>query len=559
MGKLKKVFTNWRIIMLIILLVLSLWAINPQVGREGAAIRAVEKNSPGELSGISNPLPNAPPMTREVIISLNNEPIKNEKEYYEYLSQLTPNVTLQIKTNKDIYRLTVGEKINRTRTGNLINETTFDNETNTTKTIQVPEYSEVSTGQPWVGLRVYDAPTTNIKKGLDLQGGTSVMLAPEEPVSDETLQLAIDNLKERLNIYGLSDTTVREASDLEDNKYIKIEIAGATEEEVTKLLGSQGKFESRIGDDVIFTGGEDVKFVCRSPECSGPDPRTPCGKSGEGYACQYYFQISVSQDAAKRQAAKTAQLDVVPGQQGGYLNESIDLYLDDEFVETLKISPDLKGKEATDIIITLGGAGATKQEAALAASQEMKRIQTIIQTGSLPVKLKIVQTNQISPLLGQNFLKNAILLGIIALLAVSVVIFIRYRKWQISIPMMVTMLSEVTLLLGIAAIVPGWTIDLAAIAGIIIVVGTGVDSQIVIADEITRGERERIHGIKEMIKRAFFIIMASYFTTIVAMIPLFFAGAGLLKGFAVTTIIGISFGTFITRPAYAKAVEILMK
>jgi preprotein translocase subunit SecD len=53
--------------------------------------------------------------------------------------------------------------------------------------------------------------------------------------------------------------------------------------------------------------------------------------------------------------------------------------------------------------------------------------------------------------------------------------------------------------------------------------------------------------------------MAAYFTTFVAMLPLMKAGAGLLKGFAITTIIGISVGVFITRPAFAAVVEILLK
>jgi len=53
--------------------------------------------------------------------------------------------------------------------------------------------------------------------------------------------------------------------------------------------------------------------------------------------------------------------------------------------------------------------------------------------------------------------------------------------------------------------------------------------------------------------------MASYFTTMVALIPLLFAGAGLLKGFAITTMMGITFGVFITRPAYAAIAEILLK
>jgi len=155
-------------------------------------------------------------------------------------------------------------------------------------------------------------------------------------------------------------------------------------------------------------------------------------------------------------------------------------------------------------------------------------------------------------------LNNAILVGLLSILAVSSVIFIRYKKLQIILPMIITMLAEVIILLGVASLI-GWNIDLAAIAAIIIAVGTGVDDQIVIVDESLKGEREHTYDWKQKFKRAFFIIMAAYFTTMVAMLPLWFAGAGLLKGFAVITMIGISVGVFITRPAFAAVVEILLR
>ena len=52
--------------------------------------------------------------------------------------------------------------------------------------------------------------------------------------------------------------------------------------------------------------------------------------------------------------------------------------------------------------------------------------------------------------------------------------------------------------------------------------------------------------------------MAAYFTTVVAMAPLLIMGAGMLKGFALTTIAGVSIGVFVTRPAFAKIIEILL-
>jgi len=114
------------------------------------------------------------------------------------------------------------------------------------------------------------------------------------------------------------------------------------------------------------------------------------------------------------------------------------------------------------------------------------------------------------------------------------------------------------LLLGVAALI-GWNIDMAAVAGIIIAIGIGVDHQIVIADETLSGRKGIVYDWKQRIKNAFSIIMASYFTVVVALIPLIFAGAGLLKGFAITTIIGASIGVFISRPVFARVIEILLK
>ena len=128
---------------------------------------------------------------------------------------------------------------------------------------------------------------------------------------------------------------------------------------------------------------------------------------------------------------------------------------------------------------------------------------------------------------------------------------------KIAIPMIFIMLSELLLILGIASIIK-WNLDLAAIAGIIASIGTGVDDQIIITDETLKGD-EAAYNWKEKIKRAFFIIMVAYATTFAAMIPLYYSGAGLLRGFAVVTIIGISIGVFITRPVFGKIIETLLK
>ena len=97
-----------------------------------------------------------------------------------------------------------------------------------------------------LGFSVYEAPITNLRKGLDLQGGTRVLLTPQEKLSAQDLDTLLENLKQRLNVFGLSDVIVRSATDLTGDQFIIVEIAGASEEDVKELLAKQGKFESRI-------------------------------------------------------------------------------------------------------------------------------------------------------------------------------------------------------------------------------------------------------------------------------------------------------------------------
>lgn len=576
--KAKRILTNWKVMLLIGFLILAVVSMHPRPDAEGAAIRSVAINSSASMAGIESPKPTARPMSREVITAINQRPINDAGDYYEYVNDLDINDSFNIRTNKDLYRLETKAdveiiKLNETEEITVeetikVNET-IDGETveinktvNVTKEVPVTKTNVL--GVQDIGLDVYNAPKTNLKKGLDLQGGTRVLLQPEEKVSEKDIERIIFNLEQRLNVYGLSDVVIRKSNDITGNQYILIEIAGANEEEVQELLAKQGKFEAKIANKTVFIGGKKddlgISYVCHSADCSGIDPQFGCQQAAQDqWVCRFMFSISIKPSAAEKFARITEDLNVKTDESGeDYLDEKIMLYLDDTKVDELSIAADLKGRATTDISISGSGAGTTEQEAAYNALENMKRLQTILDTGSLSVKLDVVKTDTISPILGEEFLDNAIMVGLAALLAVAVVVFIRYRQLKIAIPILGTMLSEIIIILGFAALV-GWNLDLAAIAGIIIAVGTGVDHLIVIADETLRGEGNYSYNWKAKIKRAFFIIMAAYFTTFAGMLPLWFAGAGMLKGFAFTTIVGISIGVLIARPAYAVVVEELLK
>ncbi|MFA5141472.1 MAG: hypothetical protein WC471_00695 [Candidatus Woesearchaeota archaeon] len=574
MSKLNQIFKNARVIILIIAVILALVSINPDPFREGVAIRSIAANSSANFAGMANPNPAIAPMARERIIEINSKPIANVEEYNAIVSALAINTSAKITTNLKTYYLIVQPNIKTTILPELeakeVTETVTDDITNVTsnvtKTIYVNKIKTEILGPKELGIEIYNAPTNNIKKGLDLQGGTRVLLAPEYQLSADNMTLLIDNLKQRLNVYGLSDIVVTQANDLptylggSGKQYVLIEIAGASKSEVTELLSKQGKFEAKVGDETVFIGGRDITFVCRDATCSGIDPQYGCQQVSAGEAvCRFRFSIAMTPEAAERQARVTDKLDIVAENNQEYLSKSLELYLDDSKVDELRIAADLKGRATTDIQITGAGSGRTQQEAMSNALEQMKKLQTVLKTGSLPIKLEMTNVEAISPTLGKEFVNNSLEIGILVIIAVSLLIGFWYRKAKIITPIVCTLIAETILLLGMAALI-GWNIDLAAIAGILIAIGTGVDNLIVITDQVLYGDAAKQTATwKERIKESFSIIMGSYLTLTVAMLPLMFAGAGMLKGFAITTILGASFGVFIARPAYAAMIEIILK
>jgi len=400
-------------------------------------------------------------------------------------------------------------------------------------------------------MNVREIPKTNIQLGLDLAGGARAMVKAEnQSLEKDQLNDLVEITSNRLNAFGLTDLKVIPVSDLSGENFMLIEIAGATPKDLRKLLSEQGKFEAKIGNETVFIGGErDIASVGRDAQNARIES---CNPSSEGsYYCNFQFTITLSPEAAQRHADITETLSVNMTDQGSYLSEKLDLFLDDNLVDSLLISEGLKGRVTTQISISGSGTGESEEEAYNTAKEEMKQLQTILMTGSLPFKLEIIKLDTISPILGEGFIRIILIAGLAAIFAVAIIIFLRYRSFKSSLALLVTTISEVIIILGAAALIR-WNIDLPGIAGILATIGTGIDDLIIIMDESTR---ELQISLKQRLKRAFVIIMGAYATSMVSLFPLFLAGAGLLKGFAITTMLGITIGVLITRPAFSDMVK----
>lgn len=493
---------GWKVWLLVIVLVLCLLSIGISF-QSGAKITSVVKNSSFSQVGLTS---------GQIIKEVNGIQIKDKSSFY--------NVSQSILSNSDLKRVDI--KTDKGEYTALINNS-FD-------------------------FTVDDIPRTRIQTGLDLRGGARALVQADQPLTTDQLNDLIQISRNRFNVYGLSDIQIKGVSDLSGEKFMLIEVAGATPTDLEQLISQQGKFEAKIGNQTVFVGGQnDIADVCRNDAtCAGI---YDCQQSSDGYYCQFRFTLYLTQEAAKKHAAITQNISI--DSTGKYLADKLYLYVDDKEVSSLYISTDLRGQVTTKISIQGSGSGTTQEQALKAAREDMKNLQTVLITGSLPYKLNIVKLDTISPVLGSAFTKSILIAGIAALLVVAIIIFARYRRWKASLALLFTSFSEIIIILGVASLIK-WNLDLPSIAGILATIGTGVDSQIVILDE---ARRNLTLGMKEKIKRALFIIFSSYATALASLLPLYWAGAGLFKGFAITTIIGITAGVFIARPAFAELIR----
>ncbi len=208
--------------------------------------------------------------------------------------------------------------------------------------------------------------------------------------------------------------------------------------------------------------------------------------------------------------------------------------------------------------ITGSSKGSTSQERLTNAEAETKLLKSILSGGELPTNIILGSVTTIPAPLGAEFLRYSVIGAVGALVAIALLVVIRYREPRLIVPIIAVSATEIIVLV---CIIGGLgTIDLSAMAGIIAAVGVSVDAQIVMSDELLKKGKLALSGEGEVgaklkLDRAFYIVMMNAVVATVAMIPLLFSGLIEISGFATAQILGAILGVSISRPAYGAFVE----
>lgn len=358
-------------------------------------------------------------------------------------------------------------------------------------------------------------------------------------VTKETAELAKVILENKINSLGTKDAKVYPITSLNGiSRYMRIELAGVSLDEALKIVGKPGKFEIRIQ-----TAGNETEHVLWGNDVSSV--HTPQMEIGGMWGVP--FALSDEGAKAFQQAAITYGATKDPD------NHYLNMILDGVTVYSAPLSPSLAGDLQVAPTRSMRASTGTGD----AGQEQARTLEIHLRAGALPVDVTVAGAGNVSSTLGAYFKFMCMLAGIFALIAVAAIVFIRYREPAIVLPMVCTNASEIIILLGIATFIQ--QLDLASIAGLIAVLGTGIDQLVIITDEILHeGKVPSPNLYLKRLTRALGIIMAAAATVVIAMLPLAIMDLSSLRGFAIITILGVLIGVIITRPAYGRIIMAIL-
>ncbi|AAM84574.1 protein translocase subunit SecD [Yersinia pestis] len=171
---------------------------------------------------------------------------------------------------------------------------------------------------------------------------------------------------------------------------------------------------------------------------------------------------------------------------------------------------------------------------------EARQLSLLLRAGALIAPIQIVEERTIGPTLGsQNIAQGleACLWG----LAVSILFMVVYYR-KFGVIASTALMANLVLIVGVMSLLPGATLTMPGIAGIVLTLAVAVDANVLINERIKeeyRNGRTIQQAIHEGYKGAFSSIVDANITTLITAIILYAVGTGSIKGFAITTAIGV--------------------
>ncbi|HET9803537.1 MAG TPA: protein translocase subunit SecD [Candidatus Acidoferrum sp.] len=373
-------------------------------------------------------------------------------------------------------------------------------------------------------------------------------------IVDATMNQSKETIERRINGLGLTEPVVQ-FHGRKDNE-ILIQLPGVGDpQQAREVIGRVGQLELRLvhpggpylsqADALAPTGGilppgtelvqgksesrstpgatpeAEVWYIAdRAPVVTGQDLKsaqeTHNNPNNPG---QWQVNFTLTQDAAKRFGVFT---ETHIGQQLGIVLE-----------HKIESAPVINGKIEDNGMIE----GNFSQESA-------HNLALVLRSGALPASIKYLEQRTVGPSLGADSIRHGVQASILSLIVVMIFMLFYYRLSGANA--VLALILNLLLLLAALGIF-GATLTLPGIAGVILTIGMGVDSNVLVFERVReelRNGKSAAAAVDAGFDKAFLTIIDTHVTTVVSAIFLFYFGTGPIKGFAISLTIGLIANVF---------------
>ncbi|HEX7187415.1 MAG TPA: protein translocase subunit SecD, partial [Actinomycetes bacterium] len=406
---------------------------------------------------------------------------------------------------------------------------------------------------------VYFAVSTPARLGLDLRGGTQIVLetqdSPTVKAGQESTDRAVEVLRRRVDALGVAEPSLTRSGD----RRIIVELPGLQDpREAAEVIGrtAQLTFHPVLGvpeptPSPSGTGSPSPSPTSSAPAVEGeivvededgqplrlgPPELTGDGVEGAQAAIDslggggWYVTVDFKGDGQEAWERLTGEAACQPP---GDPRRRVAIVLDDEVISSPQVDPSV----ACDVGIT----GGSTQITGRFTTEEAKELAVLIRGGALPVPVEVIEQRTVGPTLGAEAIDASAKAAVIGVALTSIFIVVVYRLLG---GLAVVALAGYALISYAALVALGATLTLPGLAGFVLAIGMAIDANVLVferaREEYESAKKKSLRtAVSTGFAKAWSAIIDSNVTTLLAAGLLFFLASGPVRGFGVTLSIGV--------------------
>jgi preprotein translocase subunit SecD len=373
-------------------------------------------------------------------------------------------------------------------------------------------------------------------------------------IEETTMSQTLETIERRINALGLTEPTIQRHGRVGQDNEILVQLPGEGDPAAAKrVIQAGGQLELKLVEDPQSYPSEAAALAAKGGVLppgtelvqGSPEGRAPAGQnSGEVWYLLSRTPAVTGRDL--RSATETRSTDM-PGQWeinfvlSSDAGRSFERFTEQNTGRQMAIVLQKKVYSAPTIQGKIGDQGRINGNFSQESAHELAQI---LRAGALPASIKYLEERTVGPSLGADSIRHGVQASILSLLVVMVFMVFYYRLSGVN-AVLALILNLVILLAALAMF--GAVLTLPGIAGVILTIGMGVDSNVLVFERIReeiRNGKSASAAVEAGFDKAFLTIIDTHVTTVVSAIFLFIFGTGPIRGFAITLTIGLIANVF---------------